>query len=717
MATGSSAITIDILGNASSAISEMRRTCDELGRFLGSAGAGASSLNNLSTAAKGASRHTSSLGISSGGLNKEVGNVSSSIEGMVGKLAGLAAGYLSVRAAVGFAMSSLDEASKMESIKAELKVMLGNDEGAMQAMMKEITTFAASTPFEMPQLAEAAKTMLSFGISASDIMANIKMLGDVSGANSEKFSRLTLAFSQIQASGKLMGQDLIQLINAGFNPLKMMSEQTGVSMEEMQKKMSAGGISAADVAAQFKIATSEGGLFFGNMDKQSETWKGRMSTLADNWKQFQSALATPIMDALKPLLTSAGESMAGLAEMGKRVGTAIANTISILAGAFQAGELGGIISAGMGIAFKEAINILYAGIQGVGALVGELIVGMFGLVASGEFWVGMLTAFAGIGEILVGAAVMFGMSMMMKMNAALRPLHEGLLGTVIMVGDYLRVAFVSVALLLKEKLLDVMAWVLDKVKYVGMVLGMKKEMEEGAKTARAGAEATRKERANLGESMTFDESKKLATVGLDARDELNQKALDAAKATLKDGMGNFSTGFNVVAPLMKGVASKAAGAFTNAVGGADTVFDTTAEKQALADKTAKFLPKPKAEEKPVVKVAEKAKEAIAAKAEEQKKAVAKADQLIVDSNQSVGAGGNIGFSKIMNAGNAGNAGKTPYMLAANGATGNINGFSPATKDPQAVIISELQKQTTLLEKLIAITKNTAGAPGLTVRKV
>ena len=68
------------------------------------------------------------------------------------------------------------------------------------------------------------------------------MLGDVSQGNKERFDSLTLAFAQVGSAGKLSGQDLLQFVNAGFNPLNEISKMTGESMAELKERMSAGGV-------------------------------------------------------------------------------------------------------------------------------------------------------------------------------------------------------------------------------------------------------------------------------------------------------------------------------------------------------------------------------------------------------------------------------------------------------------------------------------------
>ena len=224
---------------------------------------------------------------------KGIDKAKSSLEGFKKWVGGLAIGAgLSYLAKTG-----LDAAMSMESLTAQFTVMTGSAERA-SAVIEEIADFAVHTPFTKLGLADAGKTLMAFGIEGQKIVPTLRMLGDVAGADQNKLKSLALVFGQIQSTGKLMGQDLLQLINQGFNPLNVISEQTGISMSKLKDAMSQGAISADMVTAAFQAATSEGGLFFGNLEAQSQTLQGRLSTLQDN---FQTALQN-MAEAFLPLL-------------------------------------------------------------------------------------------------------------------------------------------------------------------------------------------------------------------------------------------------------------------------------------------------------------------------------------------------------------------------------------------------------------------------------
>ena len=172
-------------------------------------------------------------------------------------------------------------AADIESMQQQLSTMLGSAEAGGK-MFEEIKTMAAKTPFETKDLMSATNTMLGFGIAQEKVLPLMNQLGDISGGNADRFQSLALAFSQVSSAGKLQGQDLLQMINAGFNPLESIAKRTGKSVGYWKEQMSKGKVTVEMVEQAMKDATSEGGRFFGMMEKQSKTALGQWSTFQDN---------------------------------------------------------------------------------------------------------------------------------------------------------------------------------------------------------------------------------------------------------------------------------------------------------------------------------------------------------------------------------------------------------------------------------------------------
>ena len=247
--------------------------------------------------------------------------------------------------------------AELESYTANLTTLLGGNKKQAEELLNTLKETAKTTPYETSNLVKATQTMMSFGISADNAKKYLNQIGDISMGNSEKLAGLTLAFSQVQSAGKLTGQDLLQMINQGFNPLNIISKETGESMADLKQRMSEGGVSAEEVAHAFEIATSKGGLFYKGMEKGAQTTEGKISTLKDSFKEATGSLTT----ALLPALTSIVEALTKVADWFNNLSEEGKNTIFIIGGIVA--SIGPLIKIGLGIAkivsaFKTFVTVI-----------------------------------------------------------------------------------------------------------------------------------------------------------------------------------------------------------------------------------------------------------------------------------------------------------------------------------------------------------------------
>lgn len=180
--------------------------------------------------------------------------------------------------------------SEFQSMQTAIETLVGKDvAGPLMAQVKEL---AKISPLTMSDMVGAEKMMLGFNIQAEDTVKYLKALSDISMGESGKFNSLTLAFSQMSAAGKLMGQDLNQMINAGFNPLQQLSEKTGKSMAVLKEEMGKGAISAEMVQQAFLDATAAGGKFYNMSENASKTINGQISMMQDALDNVFNELGT-----------------------------------------------------------------------------------------------------------------------------------------------------------------------------------------------------------------------------------------------------------------------------------------------------------------------------------------------------------------------------------------------------------------------------------------
>ena len=168
---------------------------------------------------------------------------------------------------------------EFQSMQTAIETMVGKDMAGV--LIPQIKELAKISPLTLTDMVDAEKMMLGFNIQAEDTVRYLQALSDISMGDSVKFKSLTLAFSQMSAAGKLMGQDLNQMINAGFNPLQIIAEKTGKSIATLKDEMSKGAVSAEMVQQAFIDATSAGGKFYQMSENASKTINGQLSMMQD----------------------------------------------------------------------------------------------------------------------------------------------------------------------------------------------------------------------------------------------------------------------------------------------------------------------------------------------------------------------------------------------------------------------------------------------------
>ncbi len=239
-----------------------------------------------------------------------------------------------------------------------IQTMLGSKEKADELLSK-VREYAKISPLEFGDITRVTQMMLGFNIEAEKVPKFIKAIGDVSMGEGSKFNSLALAFSQMSAAGKLMGQDLNQMINAGFNPLSVMAEKTGKSIAELKEQMSKGAITAEMVQQAFIDATSEGGKFFNMSENAAKAIEGQISMLHDAMDAMFNNLGTKGESVIVDSISAA----TNLIENYKEVGSVIADLV-IAYGSYKAALL---ILTGI-----EKVHVYWQGLEKEAAMMNTL---------------------------------------------------------------------------------------------------------------------------------------------------------------------------------------------------------------------------------------------------------------------------------------------------------------------------------------------------------
>lgn len=232
-------------------------------------------------------------------------------------------GVFTMQAAIGFAREVINVRKEIEGLEISFRTLLGSQQKADE-LFSSMRRFAAETPMDLKDLAKGAQTMLGFGMAGEEVMPILKAIGDISMGNRDQFNSLTLAFSQATAAGKLMGQDLMQMINAGFNPLTQLSEKSGKSIAELKDEMAAGAISAADLKEAFLGAAAAGGRYHGMLAAQGQGLAGSIAQLQGAYADMLNDIGTASQDVMAAAARGAGV----LVKHYKDVGVVIAGLVA-----------------------------------------------------------------------------------------------------------------------------------------------------------------------------------------------------------------------------------------------------------------------------------------------------------------------------------------------------------------------------------------------------
>ena len=216
-------------------------------------------------------------------LRQEGGGTAETMNMLTGKLKQMSGMLLGGMGLKELASRIISVRAEFESMETSLKVLLGGNEERLNNIMGQIKEYALASPLNTKDMVGAVQMMTSFGIEAEKSIDYLKAIGDVSMGDTGKFNSLALAFSQMSSAGKLMGQDLMQMVNAGFNPLEEIARKTGKSIGELKNEMSKGAITSKMVQDAFISATSAGGKFFGMSQEGAKTLNGQISMLQESF--------------------------------------------------------------------------------------------------------------------------------------------------------------------------------------------------------------------------------------------------------------------------------------------------------------------------------------------------------------------------------------------------------------------------------------------------
>lgn len=233
-----------------------------------------------------------------GGLGSVASKISAPFTGLTGQIVAMTAGAAGLGSAIGALGLGVQLAADAEQAEVAFGVILGGTDKAQKAL-GELRDFAASTPFEMPELTAASRSLLAFGTAQEELIPTLRMIGDVSAGVNTPVGELAEIFGKARVQGRLFAEDVNQLTGRGIGLVAELAKQYGTTGDVITKLVSEGKVSFEHLQFAFSTMTAEGGQFAGMMEAQSATLAGLWSTLKDTIGTALMEIAQGMIEAFE----------------------------------------------------------------------------------------------------------------------------------------------------------------------------------------------------------------------------------------------------------------------------------------------------------------------------------------------------------------------------------------------------------------------------------
>ena len=337
---------------------------------------------------------------------KEVKQATQEVEGSLddlsskGKLAFLGLTAAADAFAVSILSSGVEYNAQIETYMTRLETLTGSAEEA-ENVLNQIKEDALKTPFDVSSLTQAESLLLSTGLSAEDARGDILALGDAiaaSGGGNAELQRMAVNLQQIKNVGKASALDIKQFAYAGIDIYGLLADYMGVTREEAAQL----DVTYDMLSGALQGAASEGGKYYGAMEKQSQTYNGQMSNLKESLDVLKGELSKELFNAFKKIIPKITDFFDWLKKNEKIVKAIAAPTLAFanaLAVLMIVKKVSGAIKVFNATLAANPIILIVAAIA---ALVAAFIYLWNNCEAFRNFWIGLWNSIKQVVETIIG---------------------------------------------------------------------------------------------------------------------------------------------------------------------------------------------------------------------------------------------------------------------------------------------------------------------------
>lgn len=279
------------------------------------------------------------VGVTAGATAGKVSRAMGAAAASVGRLTASAASLATKMAAAGASVAGVASsaalfkgvrlAADLQTTSVAFETMLGSADAAKN-VLAELQELGAQTPFEFPELADAGRMLIAFGEDAEDVADTLRRIGDVASGVTAPIGEIAEIYGKARVQQTLFAEDINQLAGRGIPVYREFARVLGVGEDQIKKMASEGKISFEVLEKAFVNLTSQGGMYFGMMEKQSTTFKGVFSTLTDSINMGLATVGKPIMEQLIPHMSTLIQKieMIDFSAIGQEIGERLPMIIS-----------------------------------------------------------------------------------------------------------------------------------------------------------------------------------------------------------------------------------------------------------------------------------------------------------------------------------------------------------------------------------------------------
>jgi tape measure domain-containing protein len=191
--------------------------------------------------------------------------------------------------------------SEMEKAGIAMEYFVGNAERA-QGFILNMQDFAADTAFSTEQALQLSRRLMGAQVKPEQIRSVMTILNDANaatGATAQQMDRIVLALTQMKTNGKIAGQELRQLAEAGIPIYSIIRKELGLTQDQMRNIGKLGISGDTGVQAVLKGLQDQ---YKGAADRIADTLGGMWDTIKDDTLFISEKLFEPPMNSLRKFL-------------------------------------------------------------------------------------------------------------------------------------------------------------------------------------------------------------------------------------------------------------------------------------------------------------------------------------------------------------------------------------------------------------------------------